>query len=82
VSKTRFIRLYTEGGRVGIFGTETVSLANMRGIWLRLKTTLPSGREIVREHRTADDPGWEWAPYSFGAGLNEGAKKQTFYYIK
>ena len=82
VSKTRSIRLYTEGGKVGIFGTETVSLANMRGIWLRLKTMLPSGREIEREYRAGDDTGWEWAPYSFGAGLNEGEKEQTFYYIK
>jgi hypothetical protein len=82
VSITKPIRLFTEGGQVGIFGTETVSLANMRGIWLRLKTTLPSGSEIEREYRTADDPMWEWAPYSFGAGLNEGPKKQTFYYIE
>jgi hypothetical protein len=82
VSETKSIRLYTEGGQVGLFGTDVVSIANVRGIWLRLKTKLPSGREIVREYRTSDDELWKWSPYSFGAGLNEGASAQTFYYIK
>lgn len=82
VSKTKPIRLYTEGGKIGLFGTETVALANMWGIWLRLKTTLPSGSEIVREYRTTDDAAWKWAPYSFGAGLNEGEKNQTYYYVE
>lgn len=82
MSNTKPIRLYTEGGRIGLFGAETVALANMRGIWLRLKTTLPSGSEIVREYRTSEDAEWKWAPYSFGAGLNEGERKQTYYYVK
>ena len=82
VDETRTIRLYTEGGTVGLFGTDIVSLAHVRGIWLRLKTRLPSGREIEREYRTSDDELWQWAPYTFGAGLNEGAREQTHYYVK
>lgn len=82
VSKTKPIRLYTEGGRVGLFGTDVISLGNVRGIWLRFRTKLPSGREIEREYRTSDDELWKWAPYTFGAGMNEGDKKQTYYYVK
>jgi len=82
VSSTRSIRLYTEGGSVGLFGTDILSLGNVRGIWLRFRTKLPSGREIEREYRTSDDELWEWSEYTFGAGMNEGAKKQTYYYVK
>jgi hypothetical protein len=82
VDETRTIRLYTEGGKVGLFGTDVVSLAHVRGIWLRLKTRLPSGREIEREYRTSNDELWEWSPYTFGAGLNEGERKQTYYHVK
>jgi hypothetical protein len=82
VSNSKPVRLYTDGGKVGLFGTDVTSLGNIRGIWLRLKTTLPSGREIEREYRTSDDEFWDWAPYTFGAGLNEGEKKQTYYFIK
>jgi hypothetical protein len=82
VSNTRSVRLYTDGGKVGLFGSESVALANIWGIWLRLKTTLPSGNEIVRDYRTADVAEWKWAPYSFGAGLNEGPKEQTYYFVE
>ena len=82
VDETKSIRLYTEGGTVGLFGSDMVSLAHVRGIWLRLKTRLPSGREIEREYRTSNDELWKWSPYTFGAGLNEGAGKQTYYYHK
>ena len=82
VGHTKSIRLYIEGSQVGLFGAEINSIAHVRGIWLRLKTKLPSGREIMREYRTSDDERWEWAPCSFGAGLNEGAREQTHYYVK
>ncbi len=82
VNQTKTIRLYTEGGSVGVFGAEVISLATVRGIWLRFRIKLPSGQEIEREYRTADDADWKWAPYSFGAGLNEGASKQTYYFVK
>ena len=80
--KTKSVRLYTEGGNIGLFGSENVALANVQGIWLRLTMKLPSGSEIVREYRTSDEEHWKWAPYSFGAGLNEGAHVQTYYFIK
>lgn len=82
VSKTKLIRLYTEGGQVGVFGGEVISLANVRGIWLRIKTKLPSGKVVEREYRTSNDELWKWSVYSFGAGLNEGKHKQTYYFLK
>ncbi len=82
VGETKSIRLYTEDSRSGAFGSDASSLANVHGIWLRLKTKLPSGKEMMREYRTSEDIEWKWAPYSFGAGQNEGAHEQTFHYIK
>lgn len=82
VGETKSIRLYTVENRSGTFGNDAKSLANVHGIWLRLKTKLPSGREMMREYRTSEDIEWKWAPYSFGAGQNEGEHEQTFHYVK
>lgn len=82
MSETERIRLFTEGGGVTLFGSDVVSIANVRGIWIRLEAKLPSGTEMMREYRTSDDELWKWVPCSFGAGMNEGARQQTFFYTK
>ena len=70
--QSKKIKLYSAVGASTLFGQAGFSDANVRGIWLRLTTKLPSGEKLTREMRTADDTGyvWKWKPGSIGVGLN------------
>ena len=67
---TQAIRLFSEKGRNTIFGSVSCSDANVRGIWVKMTSTLKTGETVVREFRTSDDKLWEWHDQSFGVGLN------------
>lgn len=71
--KTMTIKLFSEAGSQTIFGKIEDSKSNVKGIWLRLKTKLPSGHEVVREFRTSQDSSWKWSDSSVGVGLNKSA---------
>jgi hypothetical protein len=76
--ETKSIQLYSEESQTTIFGAADTFNADVRGIWLRLTTTLPSGEKITREYRTSNDSFWKWADYSIGAGLNKGDSAYRF----
>ena len=76
--KTTAIRLYSEVGSQTLFGQMSLSDAGIRGIWVKLTISLPSGGQIVREYRTADDDYWKWTPGSVGVGLNQGGSLRDF----
>ncbi len=77
--ETKGVRLYSEEQQMTMFGAADTFNADIRGIWLRLTTKLPSGEKITREYRTSNDSFWKWADYSIGAGENKGDSSYRFY---
>jgi hypothetical protein len=72
--ETSRVRLFSASGAATMFGdANQKSLADIRGIWLRLKTRLPSGDVIEREYRSDDDEMWKWVDCSIGVGMNKGS---------
>jgi hypothetical protein len=77
---TRRVRLYSEQGSQTLFGlADSLSTADIRGIWLRLRMKLPAGGVIEREYRTSDDDMWKWVQYSIGAGMNQGSGAYQYF---
>lgn len=68
--QSRKIKLYSEAGTATMFGQAEFSDANVRGLWVRVTTKLASGKKMVRDFRTSDDPMWKWTPGTVGAGMN------------
>ncbi len=79
--ETKYVRLYSAAGQQTLFGSLELSDAEVRGLWLRMKMKLPSGEELIREYRTAEDDFWKWSDYSIGAGLNKGDSGTGYYFV-
>lgn len=83
ILETKRVRLYSQSGLNSLFGvSDNLSDAEIRGIWLRIRTKSPLGAEIVREYRTSYDELWNWTPYSIAAGRNEGHRGGYQYFLK
>ena len=67
---TKLTKLYQERGQESLFGAISGSKAEVRGIWIRLTTRLPSGELCVRDFRTSEDDDWKWVDQSIPVGLN------------